>query len=339
MININRARAQLSRSFEVLRNGFKRSWLVNKEVGPAALVSLSLIGRKLVERRVDQVMDIDVVVILRDPMTVEKLREVSRIFEELRNDSTNEVRVSYRIADGPIKPLPSADLDLFFHVLLHTIESYVSSPLVLVKNSWQYDARTIIGAPLADIQRIPGVFYQELVYGKLGIRHCHELIQTSGSACLEWLPDQTSGGLALCLRPVKFCEPQELLEICYYSVLRSASNALRFAMGRSKDIGIDTADMRLFARVFHDLRQADLPIQYYQEKIRLRQGLWKPGHNETGQRVLEALDFLVTLETDISNRVIKSEPIWESSLSCTCSTNEIQARCLEEDLHRCQPYR
>lgn len=301
MIPDNSVHIKIQRLFTRLKQNFERSWLNINPTGKPDLVSLALIGRGLRSRRIDQVMDFDIVIILNGSMSRAKYTEVDRIVSSLQDESKADIYISYQIADGPIKPLPAKGVNLFFHIILHTVRSYRSSPLILVKNSWQYEAQRLLGLELSDIQRIPEPSLRELLDGKLGIKHCKELVRSGSSTCLEWLAGNTNS-LTIHLTPLKFSEIYEVLEICYYSVLRGASNALRYILGHSLDIGIGYEDMRMFFEVFQSFRYRNLPLSFWEEKIKLRQGTWYPKHQDLRKRIEQALEFLSVLEIDIPNR-------------------------------------
>lgn len=301
MILDNNVHIKIDRLFIRLKQSFERSWLNINPTGKPDLVSLALIGRDLRSRRIDQVMDFDIVIILRDPMSRTKYEEVDRIVSSLQEESKRDIYISYQIADGPIKPLVTRGVNLFFHIILHTVQSYRSSPLVLVKNSWQYEAQRFLGLELREIQRIPEPSLTELLDGKLGIKHCKELVTSGSSAYLEWI-NENANSLTIHLTPLKFSEIYEVVEICYYSVLRGASNALRYIFGHSRGIGIGYEDMRIFFEVFQSFRYKSLPVSFWQEKVKLRQGAWHPEHKDVRKRIEQALEFLSALEVDITHR-------------------------------------
>jgi len=288
--------------FKEMQKQLLSSTLFSDNCNMSEYISVALIGRPIPERRIDQVMDFDIVIVLKDPMTKKKHNEVKRIFENLQNHATDNIAIMYQIADGPIKPFPLKKVNLFFHVLLHTVKSYKKSPLILVKNSWQYEEHTIIGLPLAEIQKIPEIKLDTLLDGKLGIRHCKELILSHASAYLEWLDAEDMQSMDMVLTPILFKENCEILEICYYSVLRGASNSLRYILGHSKDIGIDVKDMQLFSQVFHDFKHKELPLNYCYEKIKFRQVEWHPNNQDVIDRLNQTMEFLTSLEIDIEKR-------------------------------------
>ncbi|MGR9053478.1 MAG: hypothetical protein ACU84J_12595 [Gammaproteobacteria bacterium] len=245
-------------------------------------------------------MDIDTVIILTDPMDTNKLNRINHVFEELRNFETTNIGITYAIAEGPIKPLPHKQINIFFHVLLHSVTSYKKSPLILVKNSWQYESHHLIGAPLAEIEFIPEPNLLEITNGLLGIKHCKELIENKKSSYFFWA--NSHNHCRLLSTEVKFNEVCETLEICFYSILRAASNSLRFILGHSWGIGIDAQDMALFEQVFAELKLSTVPSMAIRKKECLRQGAWHPTSQDVAHWVDVSLAFLEDLETRLSHK-------------------------------------
>lgn len=267
----------------------------------SALLSASIIGRDLIYRRIDQVLDVDTVIVVTDPMDENKLAKIERIFIKLRNQETNNIGITYAMAEGPIKPLPQKRVNIFFHVLLHTISSYKNSPLILVKNSWQYESHHLVGAKLSDIQIIPEPALTEIVNGALGIMHCKELVEEKKSSYFSW--DTNSNNCQLVTKEVKFNEGCEILEICFYSILRAASNALRYILGHTWGIGINAEDMLVFQDVFSELKASNIPFSVVQKKGVLRQGAWYP----TNQDVMDWLDISLSFLEELGGCLPKKE--------------------------------
>lgn len=300
MMTRRKLRTQILSAVRLMRSEFVNSPLFDP-AGTSQLVSLSIIGEPIEERPIDRVMDVDTLVIVRDPMTDEKHAEVESVFEKVKAESeTDHLSVSYELKDGPIKPGPAKDVNLFFHVLLHTVSSYQDSPLILVKNSWQYEARRLLGMEIGELESIPGVTRSELLEGKLGIRHSRDLLESRASACLEWGGD-SGDELKLEMRSIEFDESFELLELCYYVVLRAASNALRYVLDRTEGVGIGADDMRLFSVLFEPMELSGMPFKYSLEKERLRDGEWYPKPRELKVRVEQAFEFLDNLEEFIAS--------------------------------------
>jgi hypothetical protein len=298
----DKIRTLLQNGMARLKELFIESFKADKRKDSNKLFSLSIIGRPIEERRIDTVMDIDIIVLLNDPMTLEKYNKIENIFSNLQNYENKDALVSYKIADGPIKPLPVKKHNIFFHVLLHTIKSYRDSPLVLVKNSWQHESKAILGLPISKIERINGVTLDELLNGKLGIKHCKKLITDSSSTFLEWMGRKDNDDkLSISLKPIRFSENHELLEICYYSVLRAASNTLRYLKKITKGIGIDIKDMIEFEKTYGSFKKSKLPIDMYYEKAKLRKGEYHPLHRDAILRMEQSLEFLTRLERELIN--------------------------------------
>jgi len=274
-----------------LKDFFSKSWLYSPNNEESELVSLSLIGRDPNYRRIDQILDFDIVIILKGQMSQEKFDEVDNIVQNIQNYSNPNISITYKIADGPIKPMINKSVNLFLHILLHTLESYKNSPLLLVKNSWQYDGHKILGAELREIQSIKQPSIDVVINGKLGLNHCVELITSKASAYLVW-EKQNAKLLNIALKTYLFIDAHELQEICYYSVLRGASNALRFTLGHSWGIGIEYSDMKKFAEVFFDFKLKNYPLKVWQEKVRIRQGKWQPSATEMMITIEQTLEFL-----------------------------------------------
>ncbi|MCD4709173.1 MAG: hypothetical protein K8S62_15730 [Candidatus Sabulitectum sp.] len=295
MISEYHIRSVLERLNTRLEGLFEESILCNSVSGEKQLVSLSIIGRPISQRRIDTVMDIDTLVIVNGPMTKNLYHCVSSIFAELCNMSDTDVGISYQIADGPVKPLPQTRINLFFHVLLHTVDSYKSSPLKLVKTSWQSEARTLLGIPVYQIQTYFTLSLTDIIRGPLGIRHCCDLIESTGSAYLIWQKAENER-LDLSFSPVFFSERCEVVEICFYGVLRGASNALRWWFNSPKSFGIDLSDMITFSDFFFDFQSKNLPMKMWKKKSALRMGSWYPSVTETSRIVCQSLVFLRNLE-------------------------------------------
>lgn len=299
---ISQVRQRLTKCLLHLKRLFLQSELTKQDDSEpqGMLVSLSLIGRDVHSRRIDQVMDLDTVIIVRDPMTEFKMNIIKRIFEELCNNGDDNISISYLIADGPLKPLPKSKYHLFFHVLLHTVSSYKDSPLILVKNSWQHEAQLILGMRLRDIQHIPEPNVETVLDSPLGLKHCRSLVVERGSAYLEWI--KKSGKYEITLTPITFKESHDILEICFYSVLRGASNALRYVFRNSAGIGIDYDHIICFEQVFHDFRLNKLPLDFLSRKIKLRRDFLKENISTIEETIDKTIAFLDELSKDLLTR-------------------------------------
>jgi hypothetical protein len=299
-MSINQVRLKIEEIISFLKERIANSWLLKTDDGSAELVSLGIIGRDVRFRRIDHIMDFDTLIILRGPMTIAKYNEVEKIFQEITSKSTDEIGITFWIADGAVKPLVTKKINLFFHVLLHTIESYQSSPLLLVKNSWQHETRILFGLPPRRIQTIPEPSVQQVLNGKFGIKHCRELLNSMSSTYLEWVARENNDILSNNLSPVKFTEPAEAMELCYFAVLRGASNALRLRLHNSRGVGIGENEMRLFEDIFYSFPLKSLPTKFLFEKIRMRQGLIIPKHLDMSLSIEQSLEFLTLLDAYLS---------------------------------------
>lgn len=280
------------------------------EQGEQEVLHLSIIGKDVHRRRIDHVMDIDTLIVLKDPMDDEKLRAIESIFHGLSDFRNDKVSVTFEIADGPIKPLPFKKINIFFHVLLHTVETYRSSPLILVKNSWQYDSNIISGNPVRNIQRIQEPTLDQIIGSPLGIEHCIRLINEKSSAYLKWNKVDNSNYL-MELTPIEFKERCELIELVMYSILRCASNSLRYVLGYSRNIGIDYDSMFAFSELFSGFKYKDLPIDTCKRKVELRRGEWYPKESDVVIYTEQGLEFLESLLQDIIKRAPAKEYINE----------------------------
>ncbi|RLE38759.1 hypothetical protein DRJ17_03095 [Candidatus Woesearchaeota archaeon] len=189
--------------------------------------SVTLIGKEPDrDRIIESVNDLDTIIIVEGDMTKEKYNKIEEIYMKTTELSTPDVDVSYSIKDGPFKPVSEKEKEVFSHVILHTEESYCRSPLMLVKNSWQYEM-PYFGKPVAEIQSVKGVDEDMLINGALGLNHLIGLVKNDESAYLDW-EDTDSGIMRSNIFPLKFIEANERLEFYFYSILRCASNTLRW---------------------------------------------------------------------------------------------------------------
>jgi len=260
--------------------------------------SATLIG-KPVQSRVERVLDLDNVVVV-DKLTEERYRRLQSILDGLKN-STPGVDVMYAIADGPMKPPSEKESEVFFHICLHTLATYKDSPLQLVKNSWQYE-QPYLGKPLCQIQNIPtGVTKDVLLHGLLGVGHLGSLVCNNESAYLGWEKAE-DGRMAMRLIPLKFKEIDERLELYFYSILRSASNTLRWMTGNN-EIGIDSDICGLFRKTCHDFEHKNLPQEVYVDKrlMRNRKLILTEGFAQRYQ--MKAIEFLNGLEQYVQEHV------------------------------------
>ena len=269
------------------------------------LQSLSVVGECVAGRKPEQVMDIDVVAILGTPMTEEKHSIVEESLSEICSQPYHEVGFRYRIADGPMKPDSSDACHIFLHTLLHTVASYRNSPLVLVKNSWQYEARALLGRPVSDFHTISGVDWELVLSGSLGIRHCLKMIESQRTACLVWVPGE-GGVLEIESQDVPLTTGIQLLDLSYYSVLRCASNCLKAICMNRAGIGIKEPDMREFSVVFDSLAGSEYPLECVSKKAELRRSQ-EASEAECADEVSRCVSFLKHLERIVVSRIAAGE--------------------------------
>lgn len=257
--------------------------------------SATLVGRPVEDRTIESVNDFDNIVVVEGPMTTEKYKSVGRVFENVRDHTRRYVDFQYAIADGPMKPVSEKECEMFYHVILHTEESYKDSPLVLVENSWQYE-ESFLGKPPRSLRRIKGVDRNILINGVLGIDHLAQLVADNESAYLGW--EEKDGIMQMNVYPIKFKENDERLELYFYSILRCASNALRYLTGNSR-IGIDADMCILFENIFSDFRHSDMPAETYRDKRLLRNKKLVLSENFVQSYQAKTIDFLKNLRNQI----------------------------------------
>ncbi|RJQ16876.1 hypothetical protein C4573_02330 [Candidatus Woesearchaeota archaeon] len=258
------------------------------------IVSATLIGEPVETRVLEKINDLDNVVIVQGPMTKDKYATLQSILEELKHNQTQETDVLYAIADGPFKPASEKENEIFIHFILHTEESYKRSPLLLVKRSWQ-DAMPYLGKPLGDIQKIPDVDNVELLYGELGIANLRNLVDMNRGCYLGWKTIQNSSIMRNTLFDLNFTEPSEQLELYFYAILRSASNALRYVTD-DNTIGIGMKMTHHFEQHFSIMTHSGIPRQAYLDKRHLRNRALALSEQFAREYQRKAMDFLFELQ-------------------------------------------
>jgi hypothetical protein len=285
--------------FNKLQQSLASSELCGNDTGSPDLVSISLIGAEPTARRIDRVMDFDLVLVLKDPMTIYKYNEVERIFSALQDESRENIIVKYALLAGPIKPAVTEKYTLFMHGMLFTVNSYQSTPATLTKYSWQREERILRGRSLRDVENIQEIGLNDILDGLFGIRQCKEMLMSRSSWWLTWEKEESNDKMFLKQLSYELKEKEDLLEFCYYSVLRGASNALRYAIGLSRLVGIDQDDLKFFSQKFKKFKYRDLPLQFYKEKVSMRQGVIKPQTRLVDTRIRQSIDFLSALEDEL----------------------------------------
>lgn len=281
---------------------FRDSWLwENHERDGQKLVSLALVGRPVIMRKIDRVMDLDLVVLIKDPMTSRVLEKVRRIFDNVMNRSHKRLHVKYALADGPIKPIPDTDFTFFCHVLLHTVSSLNTSPLKLVKAEWLLDSLPLLGLPLREVIEKPNIDSELVLNGLLGLDHCRKLLGSQETSCLIWKPIEGDEVFSLDLVPMKFNERCERFELAAYSVLRGASNSIKIINNSSEHVGIGWDMIRIFRSNLLSPDIEDIPGYFLTQKTKLRAGEWYPGELECSLAEEMADEFLGKLQIKIQS--------------------------------------
>ena len=235
------------------------------------IVSLTLIGKDLKDRVFEHIMDIDIVIITKDPMKVDNYKKIEDVFSNVcKKYKTEEADFIYAIAEGPMKPYSPKNEEIFFHCLLHTIKSYKEGPFLLVKNSWQ-QFKPIFGIPLKEIQSFSGVTKDMLVNSLLGINHLIELVSNDSSAYIGW-EESGNGFMKPKIFPLHFKINSEKADLYIYSALRCASNWLRYTT-KDNSIGIDGNMASLFKIKFPNNRFKEFPNKLLHDKKILRNKL------------------------------------------------------------------
>ncbi len=256
---------------KVLLSAYKK--LISKLKELDFIESISLIGKHIGKRTMDKVMDIDVIIIVKIPMTSDKYNRIENIFKNVCKKYTNpKTDVLYAIADGPMKPKSFKENEIFLHCILHTKESYRKMPLLLCKNSWQ-QFNPVTGKPLKKLQSFEGVTKKMLLNSALGVNHLIELVSKDSSGYIGWKKDK-NGIMKWKLFPLKFKHDEEKAELYIYAVLRCASNALRY-LTKDNSIGIDGKMAGKFKTKFKDLKYEELPSILVSDKKLLRNKKYK----------------------------------------------------------------
>ncbi len=256
-----------------------------------SLASLTLIGKPLEKRELKKIIDVDILIILNDPMTVEKYDKIKEITEKIcKKYTTAEIDVLYAIADGPMKPKSFKKQEIFFHIILHTLSSYKLMPLLLCKNSWQ-QFEPLKGKAVKEIQSFEGVSKDMLLNSTLGISSLIELVEKDSSGYIGWEKQKNSRIMKWKLFPLKFEYPEEKADLYIYAVLRCASNAIRYlTRDNTVDIGFEMAE--LFKEMFANLKNKNLPAELLKHKHLLRNKIYSKDIHELKSKTLEFLNEL-----------------------------------------------
>ena len=241
--------------------------LIAKLRGLSFIESLTLIGEPVKKRSVDKIMDIDIVIIVKEPMAQKYYDKIKEVCERVCAKYTNpSIDVIYSTAVGPMKPKSFKGQEIFLHCLVHTAESYKNSPLHLVKLSWQ-KYKPISGTHLKKIQSYNGITKDMLLNSALGINHLIELVSKDQSSYLDW--EKGKGCMQHKIFPLQFKHDDEKADLYMYAVLRCASNMLRLHTGDNKvEIGKKMTNM--FIKNFPEIKSNEFPQQIVNEKSLLR---------------------------------------------------------------------
>lgn len=266
--------------------------LLRKRIADLGFVeSATLIGRPVQERTIERTLDLDHVLIVPG-LDLEKYRKVERVFEELQNEASQNIDIQYAVFDGPMKPHSERENEVFFHVVLHTPETYKQSPLLLVKNSWQFEM-PFLGKSLRGYQSFPkGVTREMLFSSGLGIDSLVKMVATDSSLYCGW--DVRERVVEPKVGEKQFYGLDERLELYYYAILRAASNTIRFFTGNNRE-GIGLQMCANFQRYFGDFAHAGLPREVYDNKRLLRNKVLVLSSRFVSQYQQKALGFLKEL--------------------------------------------
>lgn len=263
------------------------------------ILSGTLIGPPVQNRTLEKVNDFDYVIIVEDNMTPKRYQDIETIFKNLERYSDENTDFMFAIADGPMKPFSKKEYEAFFHILLHTEETYRNNPLLLVANSLQYQ-KPFLGKSLKDIKSIPGINLSMLLDSPLGIKHLQELVQTDSSAYLGW-EEKENRLMEINLYPIKFTKQDEQLELYLYSILRSASNTLRYKNQDSQKINISINDCKKFQKEFPNFPLNQLPLEAFKTKRKLRNRKLILTERVCKGYQSRTIDFLNKLEEYLTN--------------------------------------
>jgi len=260
--------------------------------------SATLIGRPIQERTMERVLDFDYVLISRE-IDIAKYHAIECVFDNLKNGSSRGLDVQYAIFDGPMKPHSEREHEVFFHVILHTPETYKQSPLLLCKNSWQFE-RPFLGKAPSEYQRFPrGVTKGGLFHSGLGIGSLIKMVITDSSLYCGW--EQNGGLIQPKVGEKVFHELDERLELYYYSILRAASNTIKLFTGNNRE-GIDLKMCSDFQMYLGDFKFSGLPKEIYDNKRLLRNKTLVLSSMFVSQYQQKALDFLNGLKKYIEEK-------------------------------------
>lgn len=254
-----RVLAQLRRSF------------VENELHREMVLSSSLLGMPMHRREQDRVLDLDIVTLVRDDMNARFYGSLERVLEGLQDVGTGDVGVAFAVRDGPMKLHLDKRHTVFIHFLLHTPASLTQSPLIVVKNSWFFDARSpLTGTRLQKLLPTPDLSIPTLRASALGLQDSVIMLERRVSGFLEWRFDSSGKG-AMLAEQRSLEDAEDRIEFALYTILRGASNFLRSVHGYPFT-HIDDAMVAAFASCFSQSRFALFPRKALTEKRHVRSG-------------------------------------------------------------------
>ncbi len=258
----------------------------------------TLIGRPVQERALDRVLDLDHVLVVR-AMELGKYHKIEDVLENIKDGTSSGLDVQYAIFDGPMKPHSDKENEVFFHIILHSPETYTSSPLLLCKNSWQSE-KQFLGKSLDEYQRFPeGVTKKMLFESGLGLDSLLKMVSSNSSLYCGW--EQSGNLIQPKVGEKEFNEIDERLELYFYSILRAASNTTRLFIGDNKE-GIDLKMCANFQRTCGDFKYSRMPREIFVNKRLLRNKVLILSQGFVDKYQQKAMDFLLNLREYVEKR-------------------------------------
>ncbi len=198
---------------------------VSKQEG---VKSLTLIGKDPMFRTIEKENDFDMVIIY-DKLTADRYVKLENILENARNLETKDVGIRYAIKTGPYKELSEKETTLFNHVLVYEGSTAGSKGMVLTDVSWARQ-KPYYGLSIAEtLPRKPIITKEMLVNQHEGINYLLDLCKTNTTTHGLWIKD---GEQMVKERIVEQkTDTHDILELYFYSILRCASNTLRYYTG------------------------------------------------------------------------------------------------------------
>lgn len=264
------------------------------------VVNFSIVGGDPAVRPIDRLVDLDTILILSDPMTEAKYTKLNLALESLHGEATAMVAVSHKIMLGPVPDeVPRTGSLVSVHALVFTRESYISHACEFPKRSWAFEARTICGCDLAELDKCSSASVEELLHGILGIRHCRDLIASRSTTAFIWRPRQGGTDMVLMPEDVPLSQPGRFADFCIYAVLRIASNTIRCIGRGTRTTGIGKMDLGLLRELLPGFGLANVPVELLNDKGALRNGNLYPTEEYARRISSQADGFLAGLYTQL----------------------------------------